>query len=120
MIREKAGENIRKRREADAINKEDFAYEYHKFYLNLMKESKTNLYTRAEEIACKRQFFQYMKDKGTFPEKEEYLWQAAEAADRFSLFFQDHYEEKLQALYDNAAAEWMQKTMEDLPDAGVI
>ena len=46
--------------------------------------------------------------------------QAAEAADRFYLFFQDHYEEKLQALYDNAAAEWMQKTMEDLPDAGVI
>ena len=85
-----------------------------------MKESKTNLYTRAEEITCKRQFFQYMKDKGTFPEKEEYLWQAAEASDRFYLFFLDNYREKLQALYDNAATEWMQKNFGNVPDTGVV
>lgn len=85
-----------------------------------MKESKTSLYTRAEEIACKRQFFQYMKDNGTFPEKEEYLWQAAEAADRFYLFFLNNYREKLQALYDNAAMEWMKKNFEDFPDTGVV
>ena len=85
-----------------------------------MKESKTNLYTRAEEIACKRQFFQYMPAKGTFPDKEEYLWQTAEAADRFYLFFQDHYEEKLQDLYDNAVSKWMQKNLEELPDVGTI
>ena len=92
------------------MNKEDITYEYEKYFLNLMKESKTNLYIRAGEINCKRVFFQHLKEKGEALEKKTFLGIASEAADRFYLFFLENYEEKMQRLYDVAADEWKQET----------
>ena len=112
--------NGKKKKEADIITNEDFAYEYEKFYLNLMKESKTNLYIRAGEIDCKRNFFLYLKNKDGLPEEGTAWCQAMEAADRFYLFFLDNYGEKMRTLYDNAAAEWIRESFGELPDTGVV
>ncbi len=92
------------------MNKEDITYEYEKYFLNLMKESKTNLYIRAGEINCKRVFFQRLKEKGETLKNRTFLGIASDAADRFYLFFLENYEEKMQRLYDMAADEWIQET----------
>ena len=69
------------------MNKEDITYEFEKYFMNLMKESKTNLYIRAGEINCKRVFFQHLKEKGEALEKKIFLGVTSDAADRFYLFF---------------------------------
>ena len=65
------------------MNKEDITYEYEKYFSNLMKESKTNLYIRAGEINCKRVFFQRLKEKGETLKNKNFLGIASDAADRF-------------------------------------
>ena len=92
------------------MNKEDITYEFEKYFMNLMKESKTNLYIRAGEINCKRVFFQHLKEKGEALEKKIFLGVTSDAADRFYLFFLENYEEKMQRLYDMAADEWIQES----------
>ena len=82
------------------MNKEDITYEYEKYFLNLMKESKTNLYTRAGGDHLQASvFFQHMKEKGDVPWRRKTICgSAAEAADRFYLFFLDNYDrEKMQS-----------------------
>ncbi|CVI67962.1 hypothetical protein BN3660_01050 [Eubacteriaceae bacterium CHKCI004] len=90
------------------MDKEDLIFESEKYFLNLMKESKTSLYIRAGEIDCKKNFFQHLKDKEDVLGEGTYLGLVSDAADRFYLFFLEKYEKKLQDLYDRAAAEWMQ------------
>lgn len=90
------------------IDREDLIFESERYFLNLMKESKTSLYIRAGEIDCKKNFFQHLKEQEEMLEDGTYLGLVSDAADRFYLFFLEKYEKKLQDLYDRAAAEWMQ------------
>lgn len=91
------------------MDREDLIFESEKYFLNLMKESKTSLYIRAGEIDCKKNFFQHLKEKEDVLEDGTYLGLVSDAADRFYLFFLEKYEKKLQDLYGRAAAEWLQE-----------
>lgn len=91
------------------MDREDLIFESEKYFLNLMKESKTSLYIRAGEIDCKKNFFQCLKKKEDVLEDGIYLGLVSDAADRFYLFFLEKYEKKLQDLYGRAAAEWLQE-----------
>ncbi|OUQ66435.1 hypothetical protein B5E53_10390 [Eubacterium sp. An11] len=91
------------------MDREDLIFESEKYFLNLMKESKTSLYIRAGEIDCKKNFFQHLKEKEDMLEDGTYLGLVSDAADRFYLFFLEKYEKKLQDLYGRAAAEWLQE-----------